>query len=181
MISASLDAWLRPNRTSQPKTRIMIEYSRRTGISCDLAAPHSICQTAGHRPAQSSEAVHPSGSVLASFGNPPPARQAKISRLFSARASDAGLRSAELELDALRFDVVQRLLPAALWPVVAGDSVGRPVLGGIERPETLVEAGGVEGRAQAGLDEAGYAGAACEQFLEPPLPLHAADRRCVRG
>jgi hypothetical protein len=58
-----LDAWLRPNRTSQPKTRIMIEDSRRTGISCDLAAPHSICQTAGHRPAQSSEAVQGSWAV----------------------------------------------------------------------------------------------------------------------
>src|SRR5438034_8368983 len=101
----------------------------------------------------------PWGSVLASFGSPPPARPAKISRLFSARASDAGLRSDELELDAFGLDVVQRLLPAALWPVVAGDSVGRPVLGGIERPEAVVETGGVEGRAQAGLDEAGCVGA----------------------
>ena len=82
-----------------------------------------------------------------------------------------------MELDAVRLDVVQRLLPPALWPVVARDPVGRPVLGGVERPEAVVEAGGVKGRAQAGLDEAGCTGAACEQFLEPPLPLDAADRR----
>jgi hypothetical protein len=32
MSSAFLDAWLRASSTSQPKTRIMIRYSRRTDI-----------------------------------------------------------------------------------------------------------------------------------------------------
>src|SRR5437773_1563291 len=48
MISASLDAWLRPSRTSQPKTRIMIRYSRRTDTNRDLAATHTTGQTAAH-------------------------------------------------------------------------------------------------------------------------------------
>src|SRR5256885_7977735 len=49
MISASLDAWLRPSRTSQPKTRIMMRYSRRTDTNRDLAATHTTGQTAAHR------------------------------------------------------------------------------------------------------------------------------------
>src|SRR6266478_246238 len=50
MISASLDAWLRPSRTSQPKTRIMIRYSRRTDTNRDLAPTRSFGQTAAHGP-----------------------------------------------------------------------------------------------------------------------------------
>ena len=45
------------------------------------------------------------------------------------------------------------------WPVVARDALDGPVLGGVKRPEALVEAGGVEGRAQAGCDDAGHVGA----------------------
>src|SRR5690349_4173215 len=50
MISASLDAWPRPSRTSHMKTRVMIRYNRRTGTSRDLAATRSTCQTTAHGP-----------------------------------------------------------------------------------------------------------------------------------
>jgi hypothetical protein len=36
MSSASLDAWLRASNTNQPKTRVMIRYSRRTDTACVL-------------------------------------------------------------------------------------------------------------------------------------------------
>src|SRR5215468_5103074 len=62
MISASFDAWLRPSTTSQPKTRIIIRYSRRTGTSRDLAATHSTCQTQVTGPVRCFEAVQ--GALL---------------------------------------------------------------------------------------------------------------------
>ena len=45
-----LDAWLRPSRTSQPKTLNIIKYSRGTGTSRDLAATHLPRQIAAPRP-----------------------------------------------------------------------------------------------------------------------------------
>jgi hypothetical protein len=48
MIYASLDASLPPSSTSQPKTRIMIRYSRRRDTSRDLAAIGPSSQFAGH-------------------------------------------------------------------------------------------------------------------------------------
>ena len=48
MISASLDAWLRPSSTSQPKTRTMIRYSSRTHMNRDPAATYPSGQTAAH-------------------------------------------------------------------------------------------------------------------------------------
>jgi hypothetical protein len=48
MISASLDASLRPSSTSQPKTRTMIRYSSRTHMNHDLAATSPSGQAAGH-------------------------------------------------------------------------------------------------------------------------------------
>jgi hypothetical protein len=50
MISASLDAWLRPNKTSQPNTRIMNKYSRRTDTNRDHASTRPTRQIAGHGP-----------------------------------------------------------------------------------------------------------------------------------
>jgi hypothetical protein len=58
MISASLDAWLRPSSNSQPKTRIMIRYRRRRDTNRDPAPTCSSSQTAAQAPAPSSEAVH---------------------------------------------------------------------------------------------------------------------------
>jgi hypothetical protein len=50
MISASLDAWLRASSTSQPKTRTMIRYRRRSATDRDLAPTRPFTQTAGqHR------------------------------------------------------------------------------------------------------------------------------------
>src|SRR5215469_10175115 len=50
LISASLDAWLRPSRTSQPDTRTMIKYSRRTDTNRDLASTRRQRQIAVHQP-----------------------------------------------------------------------------------------------------------------------------------
>ena len=58
MISASLDAWLRPNKTSQPNTRIMNKYSRRTDTNRDRASTRPSRQIAGHGHVSSSETVH---------------------------------------------------------------------------------------------------------------------------
>src|ERR1035438_7971273 len=57
MISASLDVWLRPNKTSQPNTRIMNKHSRWTDTNRDHAStrPSRQSQVTGH--ASSSEAV----------------------------------------------------------------------------------------------------------------------------
>jgi hypothetical protein len=49
-ISAYFDAWLRPSRTSQPNTRTMTRYSRRTGTNRDLASTCWPGQTAAQRP-----------------------------------------------------------------------------------------------------------------------------------
>ena len=56
-ISASLDACLRPSRNSEPDTRTMIKYSRRTDTNRDLAPTHRQRRIAAHQPASSSEAV----------------------------------------------------------------------------------------------------------------------------
>jgi hypothetical protein len=50
MISASLDAWLRPSKTSQPNTLTVIKYTRRTDTNRDLAAGHPLGQIAGQVP-----------------------------------------------------------------------------------------------------------------------------------
>jgi hypothetical protein len=50
MISASLDACLRPSRTSQPKIRTMTRHSRRAGTNRDLALTRRPRQIAAHRP-----------------------------------------------------------------------------------------------------------------------------------
>src|SRR2546422_228086 len=67
MISESLEAWLRPSRTSQPNTRTMIKYKRRTDTNRDLAPTRRPRQTAAHRPASSFDAVqamtHPAPPV----------------------------------------------------------------------------------------------------------------------
>ena len=57
MISASLDAWLRPSRTSQPNTRTMIRYSRRTDTNRDLAPTRGQAKPQVTAPEASSEAV----------------------------------------------------------------------------------------------------------------------------
>src|SRR5207247_4543268 len=46
--TSSLDAWLRPSSTSQPKTRTMIRYSSRTHMNRDPAATCPSGQTAAH-------------------------------------------------------------------------------------------------------------------------------------
>ena len=66
-----------------------------------------------------------------------------------------------------RLHLIQGMFPGAFRPVVAHDAFGRPVLGGVQGPEALVEAGGVQRRAQAGGYDAGYVRAVGEQFLEP--------------
>ena len=48
MISASLDAWPRPSRSSRPKTRIMIRHRRRRDTNRDPALTRSSDQTAVH-------------------------------------------------------------------------------------------------------------------------------------
>jgi hypothetical protein len=47
-ISASLAAWPRLSRYSQPKTRMMVRYRSRIGTVRDLASSRSARQTAGH-------------------------------------------------------------------------------------------------------------------------------------
>src|SRR4030088_543601 len=47
MISASLHAWLRARSTSQPRTRIMIRYRRRSDTNRDRAPTRPAAQTAG--------------------------------------------------------------------------------------------------------------------------------------
>ena len=47
-ISASLAAWPRLSRYSQPKTRMMVRYRSRIGTVRDLALSRSARQTAGH-------------------------------------------------------------------------------------------------------------------------------------
>src|SRR5450759_5758423 len=49
MISASFDAWPRPSRSSQPKTRMTVRYRSRIGTDRELASSRSAGQTAGHR------------------------------------------------------------------------------------------------------------------------------------
>ena len=48
-ISASFDAWLRPSSTSQPNTRTMIRYSRRTSTNRDHSSACRPDQTAAQR------------------------------------------------------------------------------------------------------------------------------------
>src|SRR5260370_31775719 len=58
MISAFLDAWLRPSRTSQPRTRTMMKYSRRKDMDRDHAStPY------GHQPEQLNSHVAGSEAV----------------------------------------------------------------------------------------------------------------------
>jgi hypothetical protein len=57
MISASLNACLRPSRTSQPNTRIMIRYSRRRTRIAILPQPADPAKSQLTDPASSSEAV----------------------------------------------------------------------------------------------------------------------------
>src|SRR6266851_6263027 len=57
MISASLDAWLRPSSSSQPKTRIMIRYRRRRDTTAILPQPADLAKPQVTAPASSSEAV----------------------------------------------------------------------------------------------------------------------------
>ncbi len=64
MISASLDAWLRPSRTSQPKTRSVIKYNRRKDTGRDHVSPsrrtptaaQSACVLKQYRPSVKSRA-----------------------------------------------------------------------------------------------------------------------------
>jgi hypothetical protein len=49
-ISASLNAWLRPSRTSQPKTRTMTKYSRRKDTNRDHASTPPRTPTAAQSP-----------------------------------------------------------------------------------------------------------------------------------
>src|SRR5580658_1130039 len=51
-------------------------------------------------------------------------------------------------LDAARSELVQCVCPGLAGPVVAGDALGGPVLGGVEGPEARAELGGVQRRAQ---------------------------------
>src|SRR5690348_10980476 len=65
-------------------------------------------------------------------------------------------------------------------PVVAGDPLARPVLGGVQGAEARAEPGGVQRRPQAGGDDADGVRAGREQFLQPFLPLDRPDGRGVR-
>ena len=71
------------------------------------------------------------------------------------------------------------LRPGPVRPVVAHGTLGGPVLGGVQGPETLVETGGVQRGPQARSDHAGGGGLAGEQQFQPLHALDTADRRGV--
>src|ERR1700733_14797026 len=56
-----------------------------------------------------------------------------------------GAGGCEMELDALRTDLVEGVLPGTVGPMVARDALGGLVLGGVERPEAVVEVAGGQG------------------------------------
>src|ERR1700733_10176477 len=91
-----------------------------------------------------------------------------------------GAGGCEMELDALRTDLVEGVLPGTVGPVVARDALGGLVLGGVERPEAVVEVAGVQGRAQACCCDGGCVSALRQQLFQALRTLHAAYRRSVR-
>src|SRR5438105_5010896 len=88
--------------------------------------------------------------------------------------------SPEPDLDAAWPEPLHGVRPGAAGPVVDGDALGRPVLGGVQGAEALTEPGGVQRGTQARRHHAGDATARVEQRLQMTLPLNGPDRRGVR-
>lgn len=118
-ISASLYAWMRLSRTSQPKTRVVIMYRRRTDRNRDLAPTRPFGQTAAHSLASSSGAVRD--------GADPVACARFIAELGVAGQQTAGVVGANIGAG---FVVISGGAVSAAPTGICPGSVGMPVVPG---------------------------------------------------